>query len=353
MTELIEILQTLSDAPGVSGDEGEVRKSLRALLTGPAITTHVDALGNLFAIKPGTGPSSMRTSKMRVLVSAHMDEVGFMVVDHTGDGELRVESIGGITPTVLPGTRVLVGKDSLPGVIGVKAIHRIEGDGDGVPAIRSLAIDIGASGRDEAARVAPLGTSVVFATRFNDLGRSVSGKAFDDRAGCALLLALLQGDPFPFELCAAFTVQEEVGLRGAGVAAYALNPDVALTLEGTLADDLPKEEKDVSPTTELGKGPAITVMDRSYTTPPRLLQHFIETAEARQIPYQFKQPGIGGTDSGSIHRARAGVPAITVAVPCRYIHGPVSMLRRSDLDHTLHLVRAALETLTPDVLQRG
>jgi len=146
-------------------------------------------------------------------------------------------------------------------------------------------------------------------------------------------------------------VQEEVGLRGARVAAYTVEPDFGITVEGTLADDLPKEEADVSPTTELDKGAAITVMDRSYITPPRLLRHFVRVAEEEGLPFQFKQPGIGGTDSGGVHRAKAGVPAITVAIPCRYIHSPVSLLRQSDLAATAQLVNAGVRQLaTQDLL---
>jgi endoglucanase len=220
-----------------------------------------------------------------------------------------------------------------------------------VPKLSQLAVDIGAKDKDEAKRLAPVGTAVVFTTEFKEIGEACLGKAFDDRAGCAALVALVQGARYPFDLYGVFTVQEEVGLRGAGVAAYTVEPDVGVALEGTLADDLPKEEEDVSPTTTLGRGPAITVMDRSYTTPPRLLSHVVQSADAEGIAYQFKQPGIGGTDAGGIHRARSGVPAITVAVPCRYIHSPVSMLRRGDLESLVQLVDGALRKLTPDVVR--
>ena len=178
------------------------------------------------------------------------------------------------------------------------------------------------------------------------------GKAFDDRGGCAILTTLLQGERFAFDLYGVFTAQEEVGLRGAYVAAYTVEPDIAFSLECTVADDLPKEEdEDVSPTTELGKGPAITVMDHSYVTPPHILRLLIEAAEAEQIPYQLKQPGISGTEPGAIHRAKGGVPSVTIAVPCRYIHSPLALMNRQDLENTLRLVRAALNRLTVDYLQ--
>lgn len=341
---LFQTLQTLSNIVGTSNDEIRVRQALRPLIKPHVNSMHVDAMGNLIAFKQGSG-----ASPLRVLVTAHMDEVGFMVVGYTGDGCLRVETTGSINDHILPGLQVVVGKERLPGVFGVKPIHRVE-NADAIPDIHSLAVDIGAKNKEEAERVAPLGTALTFATQFKEMGDSLSGKAFDNRAGCSVLTTLLQQSRLPFDLYGAFTVQEEVGLRGAYVAAYTVNPDVAIVLEGTLADDLPKEEKDVSSTAELGKGPAITVRDRSYITPPWLLRHFIRTAEAAGIPYQLKQPGISGTESGAVHIAQGGVPTITVATPCRYIHGPVALMRRSDLENTVSLAHAALARLTPEAI---
>jgi tetrahedral aminopeptidase len=349
VTPMIDRLRELSNAPGISGDETAVRRALRPMLEGHVDELRVDAMGNLIARKaavPGR-------SQGRVMIAAHMDEVGLMVTGYSGDGTLRVETVGGIPSRVLPGATVLVGKESMPGVIGLQAIHRTDRSANNkAPTISKLAVDIGAANKEEAERVAPLGTSVVFATRFTNLGHHCMGKAFDDRAGCAALVELLRGERFPFEIYGVFTVQEEVGLRGAQVAAYAVEPDFGIALEGTLADDLPKGELDVSPITRLGKGPAITIMDRSYTTPPFLLSHFIRTAEMAALPHQFKEPGIGGTDAGGIHRTRAGVPSITIAVPCRYIHSPVAVLCEADLTGVVALVDAAVRRLTPELLRR-
>lgn len=347
MNDTITYLEALSNAHGVSGAETQVRRVIRSLVQEHVDGLEVDAVGNLITWKSGTG-----ASRLRVLVAAHMDEVGFMVVGHTNDGALRFETVGGIPARILPGLTVLVGPDALPGVIGIQAIHRLKKKErtSRVPTVSDLVIDVGACNKEEAQRLAPVGTTAVFATQFQQTDTSCIGKAFDDRAGCATLVSLLQAPRFPFDLFGVFTVQEEVGLRGAQVAAYRIKPDAGVTLEGTLADDLPKEDSDVSPTTSLGQGPAITVMDRSYITPPRLLQHFTQVAEREELPYQFKQPGIGGTDSGGIHRAGKGVPTITVAVPCRYIHSPASILRKHDLNAWGQLVDAALRSLTPDVL---
>ena len=344
------ILKELSDAVGVSGDEGGVRAVVLEAIREHVDEVRGDALGNILAVKRGTAPEEQR---LRVMVDAHMDEIGLMVVGHDNDGFLQVRAVGGIDPRLLPGTLFLVGPDRIPGVIGVKPIHLLESREDQkVSKIESLVVDIGAASKDEAKKLAPIGTYAAFATRFRDLGPTVSGKAFDDRAGCAVLVELLQGERYGFDLYAAFTVQEEVGLRGARVAAYAIEPDCAFALEGTIADDIPKD-KDGSPTTELGKGPAITVMDRSFIADRRLVQLLTDTARELGIPYQFKQPGVGGTDAGALHLARGGVPSVTVAVPCRYIHSPVALLSVDDFENTVQLMREALSRITWRTLRRN
>ncbi len=344
------ILQALSDAIGLSGDEGKVRAIVLDAVREHVDEFQVDTMGNLLTLKRGTG-----RNRLRVMLAAHMDEVGLMVVGHDNDGFLQVETVGGIDPRLLPGVLLYVGPERIPGVVGVRPIHLLEAS-DKVAKIKSLAVDIGAKGKDEAQKLAPLGTYAAFATQFRTLGKSprwgstVSGKAFDDRAGCAVLIELLRGQRFRFDLHAAFTVQEEVGLRGARVAAYAIEPDCAFALEGTVADDTPKE-KDGSPTTELGRGPAITVMDHSFIADRRLVRLLTGTADELDIPYQFKQPGIGSTDAGAIHLTRAGVPSVTVAVPCRYIHSPVSLLSLKDFDNTVRLMRESLLRLTRRTLK--
>jgi endoglucanase len=344
---IIDTLQTLSNTPGVSGHENKVRAAIKPLIQDHVDTLHVDALGNMITFKKGTGEI-----QLRVMLTAHMDEVGLMVVGYHSDGSLKVETVGGIPSRILPGLHVLVGNDQIPGVIGVKAIHRTEQAARAkAPKTESLAVDIGTSTAEEAKGVAPLGTSITFATKFRKIGQTVYGKAFDNRVGCAILLSLLQGPPFPFDVYGAFTVQEEIGLRGATVAAYNVKPDIAVVLEGTLADEYPREDKDISTTSRLGAGPAITVKDRTYITPPRLLKHFIQVAETQDLKYQLKQPGISGTEAGSIHKSREGVPAITVAVPCRYIHSPVSLTRKSDVIATKDLIDAAVRAITPSLVQ--
>ena len=340
------ILRELSDAIGVSGNEDDVRGLIVDAVRDHVDQLEIDAMGNVLALKRGS-----EEDPLRVMLAAHMDEIGLMVIGHDDDGLLKVRSVGGIDGRLLPGTLFAVGPDRLPGVIGVKPIHLLEsGEAEKAPKIEDLVVDIGAKDKDEAQKLAPLGTYATFATRFRELEEVVSGKAFDDRAGCAVLVELLRGEPFAFDLHAAFTVQEEVGLRGARVAAFAIDPDCAFALEGTIADEIPKE-KDVSPTTEMGKGPAITVMDRSFIADRRLVRLLVDTAEEQGIPYQIKQPGMGGTDAGAIHLAREGVPSATVAVPSRYIHSPVALMSLDDFDNTVRLMRESLSRLTRDLLE--
>jgi endoglucanase len=340
------ILRELSEAYGVSGNEDDVRSILHDAVREHVDEVRVDALGNLLTVKRGTGEDPMR-----VMLAAHMDEIGLMVVGHDDKGMLKVRAVGGIDDRLLPGLVLSVGPDRIPGVIGIKPIHLVESDEmKKVSKLDELAVDVGAKSQDEAKEIAPLGTYATFATQYRELGGTVTGKAFDDRAGCAVLVELLRGDRFAFDLHAVFTVQEEVGLRGARVAAFAVDPDCAFALEGTIADDIPKE-KEGSPTTRLGGGPAITVMDRSFIADRRLVRLLTSTAEDLDIPHQFKQPGIGGTDAGVIHLAREGVPSATVAVPSRYIHSPVALLSLEDFNNTVRLMRESLSRLTRETLE--
>jgi tetrahedral aminopeptidase len=342
------LLKELSEARGVSGDEGAVREVLLRAVEGLVDEHRVDALGNLICLRKARRPIEEGRWPRTIMVAAHMDEVGLMITGINNDGTLRFGKVGGIDDRVLLSKQVLIGKDAVPGVIGYPPIHLIpRADREKAADISKTAIDIGATSKAEAERLVSPGDYVTFRTGFEVLDegglRTVKGKAFDDRAGCVTLVELLRED-YALDLYAVFTAQEEVGLRGARVAAYAVHPDVAFALEGTICDDLPKKN-DVSPVTELGKGPAITFMDQSIIADRRLVQLLERTAERLGIPYQFKRAVAGGTDAGAIHLAREGIPSVVVAVPSRYIHAPVSMLSLNDLDHTVQLMTAALHTL--------
>jgi putative aminopeptidase FrvX len=339
------LLKRLSEAHGVSGHEEEVRAIILEEIRSHVAECRVDAMGNLIARRKGTG-----ASKLRVLAAAHMDEVGLMVTQVEDGGLLRFAKVGGIDDRVLPARAVLVGAKRVPGVIGIKPVHLTEkAERDKVIEWKQLAIDIGASSKAEAEKLVQRGDCAVFATEFRELAgagstwRTVQGKAFDDRAGCAVLAELLK-ERFPFDLVAAFTVQEEVGLRGARVAAYVESPEVAVVLECTGANEVPTKQ-DISPSTRLGMGPAITIRDNSFIADPRLVEHFSATARSLGIPHQFKQPNIGGTDAGAIQRVRDGVASITIAVPARYIHSPAAIMDLTDFENTVTLAREALARL--------
>lgn len=328
----VHLLEELSNACGLPGDEGEVRAILRRALTPHVDEIYTDSIGNLICRK-GSGP-------VRLMLDAHMDEVGLVVAGYDAGGLLRFKESGGIDARVLPGRAVLVGRAKLPGVIGLEAVHLTDEDDRGrvVPAHR-LRIDIGARSREEAEAVAPPGTPVYFATRFAPAGgRLVRGKAFDDRIGCvALAETILDADYANLTLLAAFTVQEEIGLRGAQVAAYNLEPHLALAIDGTTAGDVPGIEPPQT-CSHIGQGPAISLMDGTIITHERVRDHLVALAERHGIPHQFRRLTTAGTDAGAIFLQRAGVPACTFSVPCRYIHSPASLASLDDLEHTVRLI---------------
>jgi endoglucanase len=344
------MLKELTDAAGVSGAEGEVRKIILDAIKDHVTDIRIDALGSILAVKKGTGKSDLR-----VLVCAHMDEVGFMITGFESDGTLKFSPVGGIDSRILPALQVEVGKDRIPGVIPWKPIH-LSWREKTVKKTDSFRIDIGASSKSSAEGKVKLGDRAIFATKTIELSDTViRGKAFDDRAGCAELIDLCKGAPFPFDLLVAFTVQEEVGLRGAKVLGESLHPDAAIVLETTACHETPQpeDEPDVTTVTKMGQGPVINVMDRTSFGHPGLRDHFVKVAEQSGIPYQFRSPQYaGGTDAGAIHTSIAGIPSLTVSLPGRYIHSPHSILNLDDFSNGVTLVRQALMELTPTILER-
>ena len=306
----------------------------------------VDALGSVLVRKNGTTDSS-RKKPLRVLLDAHMDEVGFMIVHDDGEGFFQFEIVGGIDERHLVGKQVIVGKDHAIGVIGAKPIHltTVEERGHTI-SIDSMRIDLGPEGK------AKVGDRATYATKFKQAGPSIMAKSIDDRIGVAILIELLKHAPKNIELCLSFSVQEEIGLRGAKVAAHYFEPDLAIAVDSTPARDLPDYEgrENFTYNTQLGLGPAIYLANSSTLDDPRLVRFLAETAEKNKIPYQFRQPGGGGTNAGAIQRSRAGVPVVSVSVPHRYTHSPISVSRVDDWKNTLNLLNAALKNLTRDLL---
>ena len=340
----LKLLEKLCNVIAVSGDESEVRKLVLEEMKPHADELKVDVMGNVLATKFGTGKNKRR---MRVMLDAHMDEVGFMIVADDGEGLYRFETVGGIDVRHLVGKQILVGKDYSPAVIGGKPIHLMNGEERTrkVP-LDALRIDTGLSGK------AKVGDRAGFATKFRRVGPSILSKSIDDRIGVATLIELFRQAPPTIDLCAAFSVQEEIGLRGAKVAAQYFNPDIAIAVDSTPANDMPLYDggENISYNTKLGLGPAIYIADGSTLHDPRLVRFLAETAEAEGIPYQFRQPGGGGTDSGAIQRSLAGIPTVSVSVPHRYTHSPISISRVDDWKNTINLLYAALRRITPELI---
>jgi len=332
------LLKRLSELNGTSGAEGLVRDFLRQQIEPVVDTILVDKIGNLIATKNG------RLSGPKVMLSAHMDEVALMIVDITSDGFLKFRSVGGIDARILVSKAVKI-NETLVGVIGAKAIHlQKRSERQRALHFEQLYIDIGAKSKEEAAGKVKLGDYAYFITKCEPFGEGLyKGKAFDDRVGCAILVELLKND-YDAPLVAAFTVQEEIGLRGAKVVAYTLVPDFAIVIEGTVAADVSDREEE-GWVTELGKGPACSLMDRTALYNPELIQWVADLAHARKIPLQFRRGTCGGNDAGPIQVSKSGIPTIVLSVPCRYIHSSVSIISEKDYTACLNLVAELLKEL--------
>ena len=343
------ILEELSNAIGVSGEEDEVRRLIIDAIRNHVTDLEVDALGNVTAGQRGT-----EHPEFSVMIAAHMDEIGMMATAVEAKGLIQFTNVGGIDARILPGLRVKVGPKRTPGVILWKPIH-LWRDMKTVP-MDALRIDVGASDKS----AAEPGDRIAFDGEYTQLSETVvRGKSFDDRVGCSVLVDILRAGPYPVTVTAAFTSQEEIGLRGATVAAQRLAPDAAIVLEGTYAYDVPdpKREADAgdlpaNPGTRFGGGAVITLADRQMITDPRALAFLRETAEANDIAYQVKTMGGGGTDGGAIHLAQAGIPTMPISAPCRYIHTPAALLNLNDYECALRLSQAVLNNITPATFRR-
>ena len=332
------LLARLTEANGAPGQEGDVRDIIRAEVEPHVHEIKTDALGNLIAVKNPDAPGP------RVMLAAHMDEVALMIVGIESNGFLKFRPIGGVDPRVLVAKSVLVGAKKVPGVIGSKPIHlQKPPERERAFTMQELLIDIGAKSKEEAEGLVKLGEIAYFTTKYEEFGNGkVKAKALDDRVGCALAIRLLQ-EEVSFPLIAAFTVQEEVGLRGAGVAATRLAGSGHSTrrycgLRCTCTD----EHKHA---TTVGAGPCITVMDRVSIPHPPLVRELFSLAEEEGIKVQVRRNTAGGTDAGQIQLSEEGVKVATIAVPCRYIHSPASVMSKEDFEGAYKLVKSYLKRL--------
>ncbi len=334
---MYDTLAALVALPGVSGRETPVREELARQLE-PLCQLSVDPLGNLIAFKKGR-----KTPKNKILLSAHMDEVGFIITYIEENGMLRFAPVGGIDSRLAVGKRLKIGPGAVPGVIGFKAIHQQSSEERGkVPSFEELYLDIGALSRQEALEQVQLGDTAIFDTGLLPLGEDkLLGRALDNRAGCALLLELLQKD-LEYDVTAAFTVMEETGCQGARTVAAQVEPDIALILETTTASDIPG----VSPENQvchLGKGPVVSFQDRGTVYDWELYRAVLKLAQEKNIPCQSKAGVYGGNESRSFQTGACGARVAALSLPCRYLHSPACMLDRRDLDS----MAALLEALIP------
>lgn len=345
MSNEIRLLATLSNAFGPSGYEEDIRDILRKELEKYADETKIDKLGNIFFYHHG------KDNYPKIMLSAHMDEVGFIVTYIENEGFLRFDTLGGIAANILPGQRITLRgeKGYIKGTIGTKPPHIMTADEQNkVIPIEDLFIDIGAESLDAARRKgADVGMVGTFDVEFADLGDGyVRGKAFDDRAGCTVLVEVFKASKeTPYNIVAVGSVQEELGIRGARTAAWQVDPDYGLAIEGTFLADVPGTRPDRM-SSKLRCGPVITILDKTSMTHPTVLKTLVSVGRKKSIPFQFKKLPMGGTDAGAIHLTKAGVPSGTVAVPCRYIHGPAAITHVDDLRNAISLVSEFVKAIS-------
>jgi putative aminopeptidase FrvX len=323
-------LEKLSNASGASGYEGEVRAIIKEAIKDYVDEIKVDRMGNIIAHKKGKGK--------KVIIDAHMDEVGFIITGYNEDGTLRFSALGGINSKIIPAKIVLVGENKITGVIGLKAIHlQTAEERKKSISYSECCIDIGSNSKEETKKLIDLGDFAVFNTSFSDFGEGLmKGKAFDDRAGCDVLISILKED-YDCDLYGVFNVQEEVGERGAFTAAYGVKADIGIALEGTICADMPNVPKHLR-ATEIGKGPAISIMDNTSIFNGAISKEIIRVAEENKIEYQLRRAIAGGNDAGAIHMSGEGAAIATVSVPCRYIHSSISVASKDDLKNTKKLM---------------
>lgn len=327
--ELLELIQTLNAAHGPSGDEGGIREKLAELARPLADEISTDTMGNLIVRKLGSGP--------RVMLCAHMDSIGFIVTHVEENGFLRVGRLGGISPKEAAYTPVRFAG-------GARGVIVPEEKADfGKLKLDECYVDIGAKDRETALKAVAVGDTLIYDSPcFTNQGKVVS-PYLDNRISCAILLKVLEEmELCPNDLYVVFTVQEEVGLRGAKPAAWAVDPDYAVVVDVTDVDDTPGSEK--CGTVRLGKGPAIKIMDSSVICHPDMIQKLESQAKALDMPTQRDIMRAGGTDAGVMHTTRIGVRTGGVSVPCRYIHTPVEMADLQDARDCAKLLCAFVQS---------
>lgn len=320
------MLEQLTQIFGPSGSEEQVAEFIGNQLGKYCDEVKTDTLGNLIAVRNGTGK--------KIMVAAHMDEIGLMVTHLDKEGFLRFTPLGGVRVSNLVGQRVKFST----GRIGTISVEKLEKPSDFKP--DKLYLDIGVSSREEAEQIVRIGETAVFVGDFVESGSRIISKALDDRIGCFVAMEALKRTKSNHELAFVFTVQEEIGTRGARTAAYAIEPDLAIAVDVTLTGDTPKAH---TMSVKLGSGVGIKVLDHSMITSPQIKRWMAAVATDRKIPFQWEVLEHGGTDSGAIHLSRGGVPSGVISIPTRYVHSPAEMIDKRDVEAAVDLLVALLE----------
>ena len=323
-------LKTLMGAWGPSGNERNVRDEITALLTGHVDQMYTDALGNLIVEKYGTDDNARR-----IMISAHMDQIGFVVAAVEEEGYLRISAVGGVSVD-MSRARHVVFENGVDGVLFCQPVK------EGKPTLSDFYVDIGAKDREEALEMVQLGDMCVYAPDIFPVGKhKMAGPAMDDRCACALLVELLNyADNQKNTIVAVFSSQEEVGLRGATVAAYGIKPDLGIAIDVTGAGDIPEQKL---PAVNLGEGPAVKFMDRSLIASPKVRELLFDAAEQAGVKLQREVLPYGGTDGGAIQHAGAGIPAGTLSIPCRYVHTACETIDMRDMEDALKVLLQFVE----------
>ncbi|MEN4017817.1 MAG: M42 family metallopeptidase [Methanobacterium sp.] len=339
-----ELLKKLSNAPGVSGFEEEIRKIITDELKDHVDEIEADNMGNIIAVKKGKNGK-------KIMLAAHMDEIGLMVRFIDKNGFIKFSKIGGINDQMLLNQEVIIHskKGKILGVIGAKPPHRMKpAEKKKVLEYENMFIDIGASNREEAEELISIGDPVTIKHEFSNLrGNLVTGKAFDNRVGCYVLVEAMKRAKTSATIYGVGTVQEEVGLKGAKTSAFKINPDMAIALDVTICGDHPGIKFEDAPA-KINKGPAIILTDasgRGTITHPMVKKLLIESAIEEEIPYQLEVSEGGTTDATAIHLTREGIPTGVLSVPTRYIHTPVEVASLEDIENTIKLLIAAIEKI--------
>ncbi len=321
---MFDLIKEITGVFGPSGSEEKIRKVIRKKISDYVDKVEIDKLGNLIAVKKGQGQGK------KVMLAAHMDQIGLLITHIDDNGFLRFTNIGGIDPHRLIGQRFIFA-DGTVGTVGVEKVDKIT-----EIKLSRLYLDIGASSKEEAGEKVKIGDSAIYYPVFNQAGERIISNYLDDRIGCAVLIETLkQLADSPHDIYFVFTVQEEVGARGAQTAAYEIEPDLALAVDVTDTGDTPEAHTmDVS----LGKGTAIKIKDSGSITHPVVKNLLISLAEENSIDYQLEVLEKGGTDAGTIHLTKGGIPSGTISIPSRYIHTPAEMVDINDVKDSISLL---------------